>query len=366
MGGGVLASAMADAGANVLLLEAGPYLFPTHVGNLPRRLLIGQFQKQIWSLWQYFQVINYTNVNGSSYQGAQAFNLGGRSLFWGSLVPQLSAWQLAAWPSDVSDYLLNRGGYTGALHTMNADQLPDSPYQNSSRSYVGTLMPGWNVLDGPVGVQYMGATNWSIPVGIFSSADLLLEDVLAVEPPNLNPTGRNPLTINLNHAVWTVTANPRQPRPGDRGPVLRPAGPKAAHLPGQHGGAVRGDDRIGQDRTAVGPERPERPDRQGHYRPHDPLPAFRGPSGPPQCQHHGLREAGPAAPAGHGGPARPGHVADGAVGPHRRGRSCREPECGPMSAASTQSPPLVPEQLAYTTGRWRSSAVQEDSMQYDA
>ena len=33
MGGGVLASALADAGANVLLLEAGPHLFPTHVGK---------------------------------------------------------------------------------------------------------------------------------------------------------------------------------------------------------------------------------------------------------------------------------------------------------------------------------------------
>ena len=72
-------------------------------------------------------------------------------------------------------------------------------------------MPGWNVLDGPVGVQYMGATNWSIPVGIFSAADLLLEDMLAAEPPQLNPTGRNPLTINLNHAVWTVTTNPANP-----------------------------------------------------------------------------------------------------------------------------------------------------------
>jgi hypothetical protein len=211
MGGGVLASALADAGASVLLLEAGPYLFPTHVGNLPRRLLIGQFQKHVWSLWQYFQVINYTNVYGSSYRGAQAFNLGGRSLFWGSLVPQLSAWQLAAWPSQVSDYLLNQGGYTAALHTMNADQLPDSAFQTSSRTYLGTLVPGWNVLDAPVGVQYMGATNSYIPVGIFSSADLLLEDVLAVEPPNLNPTGRYPLTINLNHAVWTVATNPANP-----------------------------------------------------------------------------------------------------------------------------------------------------------
>lgn len=211
MGGGVLASALADAGANVLLLEAGPYLFPTHVGNLPRRLLIGQFQKHVWSLWQNFQVVNYTNINGSNYQGAQAFNLGGRSLFWGSLVPQLSPWQLAAWPSAVSDYLLNQGGYTAALHAMNADQLSASPFQNSSRTYLGTLMPGWNVMDGPVGVQYMGATNLSIPAGIFSTADLLIEDVLAVAPPNLNPAGRNPLTINLNHAAWTLITNSANP-----------------------------------------------------------------------------------------------------------------------------------------------------------
>ena len=57
----------------------------------------------------------------------------------------------------------------------------------------------------------MGATNWSIPAGIFSSADLLLEDLLTIEPPDLNPSGRNPLTINLNHAVRTVTTNPANP-----------------------------------------------------------------------------------------------------------------------------------------------------------
>ena len=136
MGGGVLASALADAGAKVLVLEAGPYLFPTHVGNLPRQLFIGRFQKHVWLLWQYFQVKNYTNVGGSAYNGYQAFNLGGRSLFWGSLVPQLSPWQLAAWPGEVADYLLKQGGYAAALHTMNADQLPASPFQSASRTYL--------------------------------------------------------------------------------------------------------------------------------------------------------------------------------------------------------------------------------------
>jgi ribulose 1,5-bisphosphate synthetase/thiazole synthase len=43
MGGGVVASALADENKKVLVLEAGSLLFPTHIGNLPRRLLIGKF-----------------------------------------------------------------------------------------------------------------------------------------------------------------------------------------------------------------------------------------------------------------------------------------------------------------------------------
>ena len=50
MGGGILASRLAAAGADVLVLEAGSYLFPTHIGNLPRRLKVGQFDTHIWSL----------------------------------------------------------------------------------------------------------------------------------------------------------------------------------------------------------------------------------------------------------------------------------------------------------------------------
>ena len=98
IGGGLLADQLADAGADVLVLEAGSLLFPTHVANLPRRLRMGKFDKSVWGLFPDFRIKNYDNVAGSDFQGAQGFNLGGRSLFWGGLIPRMGAWELQGWP----------------------------------------------------------------------------------------------------------------------------------------------------------------------------------------------------------------------------------------------------------------------------
>jgi hypothetical protein len=93
MGGGILASELAIWGYNVAIIEAGALLFPTHVGNLPRRHLPGQFDKNIWSLWHHFRAINYRSGQPSAYVGSQTFNLGGRSLFW------------APWPRDSQPWI---------------------------------------------------------------------------------------------------------------------------------------------------------------------------------------------------------------------------------------------------------------------
>lgn len=207
MGGGVLASRLADAGADVLLLEAGSFLFPTHIGNLPRRLRIGEFDKQIWSLWPDFKVVNYVNAPGSTFAGAQAFCLGGRSVFWGGLIPRQTPYELALWPADVRNYLLGTG-FAAAEAAMNVVPPPTSAYQTSARAFLQNAMPGYVAADASMGVQYGGATRWSIPVGFFSTADLLMEDRLI----DGVAAAREKPTVNLNFSVWKVLTDPANPR----------------------------------------------------------------------------------------------------------------------------------------------------------
>jgi choline dehydrogenase-like flavoprotein len=200
MGGGILASALADAGANVLVLEAGSLLFPTHVGNLPRQLEIGRFDKNTWHLWPEFGVKNYTNAQGSNFRGGQAFNVGGRSVFWGGLTPRPTAWQLASWPEVVRDYLTAEG-YAAAEARLNSAEPPTSAFQQSSRTFLEQTIQGFQAADAPMAIQYVAPAHWMMPAGLFSTVDLLLEDALRLEPP----APRRRPTVNLNHAVGSVT-----------------------------------------------------------------------------------------------------------------------------------------------------------------
>lgn len=166
MGGGVLADQLADAGADVLVLEAASYLFPSHVANLPRRLRIGKFDKNVWGLFPEFSFANYVNKAGSFFAGAQAFNLGGRSVFWGGLIPRMGAWEMAAWPARVREYLLTTG-YRMAEDVLNRNGPLGSSYQERAKQRLRQLLPEFDHLEAPVAVQYQGYTPLSIPGGMF-------------------------------------------------------------------------------------------------------------------------------------------------------------------------------------------------------
>ena len=204
MGGGILASQLAGAGADVLVLEAGSYLFPTHIGNLPRRLKVGQFDKHIWSLWPDFKVEAYQNTPGSTYAGGQGFNLGGRSIFWGGLIPRQAPWELTNWPDIVRDYLLTKG-FAAAEAAMSSVAPDADPYQAAGRAALAAAMPGFTAEDARMAVQYEGATELSLGAGLFSTADLLMQDRLLDDPGHVLPT------VNLNTAVWRVNVDPANP-----------------------------------------------------------------------------------------------------------------------------------------------------------
>lgn len=90
----------------VLLLEAGPFLVPTHVQNLPRAGLdvpnpefpsddAGKARDLVWGMpWR-------SNVQCVG----QAYCVGGKSLYWGGWCPRLLPNDLSLWPPAVANYL---------------------------------------------------------------------------------------------------------------------------------------------------------------------------------------------------------------------------------------------------------------------
>lgn len=196
IGGGILADQLSNRGMDVLVLEAGSYLFPTHTANLPRQHRIGQFDKHVWSLYDEFKVINYANGYGSQFDGGQAFCLGGRSLFWGGLIPRMTTWEMESWPRSVR-WFLEDGGYQQAEDLMNRVPLPPTPYRRRVKRFLQQHLDQFNHFDAPMAVQYSNTQDLStIPTGMFSTADLLMESMLTN-----GPQGNDNLSINLNHPV---------------------------------------------------------------------------------------------------------------------------------------------------------------------
>lgn len=198
IGGGVLADQLSDYGLEVLLLEVGSYLFPAHVGNLPRRhQLGGRFDKNIWGLWNDFRVVNYANAPGSSFEGGQGFNLGGRSLFWGGLIPRMAWWELEPWPREVRWYLEGPGDGQ-ASELLKLSRL-HSDFQDRVLAFLRNNFPDHTAQTAPMAIQHTQPELRMVPSGVFSTADLLMESRLTDAD-----VGSRHLTINLNHAATRI------------------------------------------------------------------------------------------------------------------------------------------------------------------
>jgi choline dehydrogenase-like flavoprotein len=203
IGGGVVADQLADSGLDVLVLEVGSYLFPTHVGNLPRQhALERRVDKNIWSLWDDFRTVNYVNAPGSTYEGAQGFNLGGRSLFWGGFMPRMAWWETDQWPEPVR-WDLENYAWELAEQLLKKSSL-DSDYQRQAVTGVRNALPELVVQTAPMAIQDTDPRSRGLAAGLFSTADLLMESRLTG-----GRVGRDNLAINLNHAAVRIETSGR-------------------------------------------------------------------------------------------------------------------------------------------------------------
>jgi choline dehydrogenase-like flavoprotein/glycosidase len=218
MGGGIVAEALADwtPGTNatdilnVLVLEAGSYIFPVHVANLPRQHRVGEFTKHVWHLWDELEVRDYTNADKSEYRGSQGINFGGRSIVWGGLIPRMTEWELEPWPQAIREELLgdpenpkNRYRQAERLMTMAPEHEVPAPtrtcYHNRVKQHLMQALPDLIFEDAPSAIQSATEGGSGIPAGMFSTADLLMESRLT-EVEDSEHRGQH-LHINLHHRV---------------------------------------------------------------------------------------------------------------------------------------------------------------------
>ena len=184
MGGGVLADDLADRLGDrkrILVLEAGSFIYPTHVYNLCR------FSNA--SLAKHFGCDTFWQSGNSSAQNfigeKPQLNFGGRSIFWSGLIPSIQGWELDFFPprvrQDLESGLLNQAGDTmnesrsmGATAGAIVTKLRQSPLADdfSIQETPRALHQPYLAPDGTPKDQF-----FTEPTGVFNTAELLINQL---------------------------------------------------------------------------------------------------------------------------------------------------------------------------------------------
>jgi choline dehydrogenase-like flavoprotein len=186
MGGGILADALADRFGDtrrILLLEAGPLTYPTHVYNLcrfPNASVAARFQSQ--TFWQE----SGGNTAAEHFLGLfPQLNLGGRSIFWSGLIPTIQAWELAFFPPRVRQALetgllneagdlMNESASMGATAATIVRELQKSAldFDFSIQQTPRALHQPYLEPDGKPKSEFFAE-----PTGVFNTAELIINQL---------------------------------------------------------------------------------------------------------------------------------------------------------------------------------------------
>jgi hypothetical protein len=209
IGGGVLADDLADRLGDqkrILVLEAGSFIYPTHVYNLcrfPNASLAKHFGCD--TFWQAGDERSQ-NFIGEKPQ----LNFGGRSIFWSGLIPSIQDWELDFFPprvrNDLKGGLLARAGASmnesrsmGGTAAAIVGKLQQSPLAQDFviEQTPRALHQPYLAPDGTPADQFFTEST-----GVFNTAELLINQV-GLTPGVKHGDGPG-LHLALNHYVEDV------------------------------------------------------------------------------------------------------------------------------------------------------------------
>lgn len=212
VGGGILADDLADRlgeSKRILCLEAGSFVYPTHVYNF------GRFDNTRVS--QHFACDTFWQAGNS---GSQLFigskpqlNLGGRSIFWSGLIPSVQGWELRFFPDAVRADL-ESGLLSAAGAIMNESRSMGSTAQAIvSMLRQSPLAQEFSIQETPRALHQPYLTPEGVPTGqffteptgVFNTAELLINQ-LGLTPGVSHGDGPG-LQLLLNHYVEDVQRN---------------------------------------------------------------------------------------------------------------------------------------------------------------
>jgi len=185
MGGGVLADDLADRGGaqkRILVLEAGSFLYPTHVYNLcrfPNSDIARHFACK--TFWQY-------GDSGSQHyiHEQPQLNFGGRSIFWSGLIPRIQDWELHFFPESVRQDLDAGGGLDDAGRALNESAtMGDTAEAIVKALRASPLANDFEIEQTPRALHqpYLASDGtpqeelFVEPTGVFNTAELLINQV---------------------------------------------------------------------------------------------------------------------------------------------------------------------------------------------
>jgi len=209
IGGGVLADDLADrlgTHKRILVLEAGSYLFPTHLYNIcrfPASFVAGNFACKTFWQWGDSSSQNYIHERPQ-------LNFGGRSIFWSGLIPTIQPWELEFFPPQVRQDLAT-GLLAKAGETMNESVTMGTTAQAVVQKLrQSSLAEDFEIRETPRALHQPYLTREGVPTdryfieptGVFNTAELLIDQAGLVQWAGSSDGAG--LHLLLNHYVEDV------------------------------------------------------------------------------------------------------------------------------------------------------------------